>query len=161
MKHSKTKWGCCDGHVDELLDQGYHVPSTSRTDRQIILHEIDCSASLAENYRRRALEDKQRGWDPGHWEVMQLAYSLVAANLSVSIGIASSLYRCEERLKHFREWSSRIRPVVGLKPGSSAMDEPDKQRAGAPAQGAVVGFPAAALCPDETHGQDARATITA
>jgi hypothetical protein len=107
-RFQKTKWGCCEGHEDELLDQGYQVPHTDMSDRQIILKVIDRNSSLA-LICLRAATNEEHGYCKGFDRGSGLSHAQVAADLAVEIGIASNICRSAERLKHFREWGGRVR----------------------------------------------------
>lgn len=107
-KYPKTNWGCCEGHQDELLDQGYKVPHTDLSDRQIILQAIDRHARLALDDRRDARK-QEHGYSKGFDNGSALTHELSAASLAVAIGIASDTWQSAERLKHFREWGGRPR----------------------------------------------------
>ena len=152
------KWHCCSGRDEAyaLEDQGYLVPSTSRTDREIILSEIDWFAKQALEHRRQESKEPVERWK-GFEIGMALANSLAAESLAIAAGIASRAPD-DYHLKYFREQQAKIRPVVGLKPGSP-LDAPDKQRAGDPAKSAaLVADPAGAALNDR---QDACPTLGA
>jgi hypothetical protein len=109
----KIKHHCCQNQlqVDALFDGGFHVPCSHRTDREIILDQINFFSAMAEAYRRQDELNKEHDYCAGHDRGVAIAWSIAAANLAERAGIASNIDNSEVHLKYFRKRQAELAAV--------------------------------------------------